>query len=483
MRNARSRPSFIRQWGWLEVFVLSQSFFPALLFVPGVSSLRIVTRVAAFLIAPAFWGLIYFYSVHRRGGENFPAKPYLIGISLWLGLCLIHPETNWPIAGIAEVGLYISIFSPIFWVGWTLQSTQQIRRLMAILFICNGFSSALGVAQVFRPETFNPPVIPALSTEFGRLAHMYKVDDGREILRPCGLGDTPGQASGAGAMACLIGLAWVLRPIAWWKRLASLGLAFIGIAVIYYSQVRAYLVVLVLCLIILTCMYILQRKIAKATLLVSGSIALFAAAMLWVSQSLGSSVLTRFTTLWTDDPVKLYNGARGGFVAAALQETIWSDPLGLGLGRFGQIYDYFGNRAYAPLWVEVQIAAWAVDGGIPLLAGYTIAIALAMFDTIRVALTTKDPELADWAAVVVAANTSIVAMTFSMPVFLAPIGLQFWLLAAVIHVGDNRVKAAHEARRRAAMRAHRQVMEEQRAAVARATNPAEPQPNVGGVVT
>jgi hypothetical protein len=474
-RNAATRrPTPPRKWGWMEVFVLSQSFFPAMLFIPGLSSLRLLTRVAAFLIAPLFWFLIYCYGKHLRGGENFAVRPLLLGVSGWLGLCLIHPDTNWPIAGIAQIGLYVSIFSPVFWVGWVLHSPRQISRLMGILFICNAFSAALGIAQVFRPDTFNPPVIPALSTEFGRLALTYTADDGRQIIRPCGLGDTPGQASTAGAMACLIGLAWALRPIAWWKRIASLGLAFLGVAVIYYSQIRALMVVLVICLFVLTIMFILQRSIGKATLLIFGSTVLIGGALIWVSQTVGSSVVTRFGTLWTSDPFKLYSDNRGGFITSTFDHVLVQNPLGMGLGRHGQIYDYFGNRAYTPIWVEVQWPAWAVDGGFLLMGGYVIAIILAMFDTFRVALTTTDRELADWAAVVVAANLSIVAATFSQIVFLAPIGLQFWLLSSAIHVADYRVKAAQHARRRAAMIAHQQAMEVERVAAVIAPTSAEP---------
>ncbi len=481
IRNSGRRPVPPKRLDWLELFILSQSFFPALLFIPGVSVLRVFTRIAAFLIAPLFWALIAQSSKHLRGGENFAARPFLVGSSIWLCLCLVHPETNWPIAGLAEIGLYISIFSPVFWVGWVLRSPKQISNMMAILFICNAFSATLGVAQVFRPGTFNPPVIPALSSEFGRLALTYVADDGREILRPCGLSDNPGQASSAGAMACLIGLAWALRPIAWWKRIGCVGLSFLGIAVIYYTQVRALLVMLVLCLVVLAIMFVLQRSIVKATFLVAGSLMLLSGALIWVSQSVGSSVITRFSTLWTSDPLKLYNNSRGGFIAATFQYTIWESPFGLGLGRFGQIFDYFGNRAYQPVWVEVQWAAWAVDGGIVLLGAYGIAIILAMCDTIRIALTTPDRELADWAAVVVAANLSIVAGTFSQMVFLAPIGLQFWLLSTAIHVSDYRVKTAQHARRRAAIHARQQAIEEGIAAPLIPTFPLDPQTNPGEV--
>ena len=79
---------------------------------------------------------------------------------------------------------------------------------------------------------------------FGGEDLMYEMAAGRKILRPCGLTDTPGAVSPAGATAALIGLCWALRPIAFWKRLASLGLAFVGVAVIYFTHVRSAMVML-----------------------------------------------------------------------------------------------------------------------------------------------------------------------------------------------------------------------------------------------
>ena len=63
--------------------------------------------------------------------------------------------------------------------------------------------------------------------------------DGRRIFRPCGLTDSPGAAAPAGAVAALVGLSFALRPIGILRRLVSAMLAFIGVAVIYYTQVRS----------------------------------------------------------------------------------------------------------------------------------------------------------------------------------------------------------------------------------------------------
>ena len=55
--------------GLLEVFILVQTFLPALVFVPGVSSLRTVNRIAVYLVAHGFW-LVVARRGRRAGGRG-----------------------------------------------------------------------------------------------------------------------------------------------------------------------------------------------------------------------------------------------------------------------------------------------------------------------------------------------------------------------------------------------------------------------------
>jgi hypothetical protein len=121
-------------------------------------------------------------------------------------------------------------------------------------------------------------------------------------------------------------------------------------------------------------------------------------------------------------------------------------PLGAGLGRWGQMNHYFGDRnapiERGPIWVEIQPTAWVIDGGAPLFLGYLGAIIAAMASTLRIALRGADPEVADWAAVVFAMNLGTLAACFAGPSFMGPGGVQFWLLAAVIHGANERARLA-----------------------------------------
>ena len=166
-------------------------------------------------------------------------------------------------------------------------------------------------------------------------------------------------------------------------------------------------------------------------------------ASLWVARSSGSAVTERLMTLFTSDPGKLYHESRGGFVQHAFEEVIWEHPLGYGMGWWGMTNVSFGDPSVpSKVWVEVMVPAWVYDGGFPLLIGYVGALGVAMYDSTRIALTCKDRDLAYWAAVIVAFNLSIVATCFSFVPFLAPIGLQFWLLSAALHAADARSRRA-----------------------------------------
>src|SRR5262249_36599852 len=145
------------------------------------SALRIATRVAAFGMALLAWGMIRL--TRPRVAATHPAALWLTVTTAWLALEILNPGTNTLVAGGAQAALYIAVFSPVFWVPAARRPPQQLGRIMAILMVCNGLSALVGIGQVYRPGTFNPPVIPALQDDpegFRREMYSYKTDDGRE---------------------------------------------------------------------------------------------------------------------------------------------------------------------------------------------------------------------------------------------------------------------------------------------------------------
>src|SRR5205823_5032166 len=149
----------------------------------------------------------------------------------------------------------------------------------------------------------------------------------------------------------------------------------------------------------------------KATRIAGVGVGVFAATLAWVASTGGEGVTKRFTTLIEDNPTSVYGRNRGVFLIETFSYML-DYPLGAGLGRWGQMYHYFGDRT-APverglIWVEIQPTAWVIDGGAPLFLGYVGAIVAAMASTLRIALRGADPEVADWAAVVFAMNLGTV---------------------------------------------------------------------------
>jgi hypothetical protein len=434
---------------------MSQTVLPALMFIPGMAAIRTPVRVAAYLVAPLAWVAVAWRGRNDGpGARSFPARPWLMFCTVWLALSILHPGAYSLTTATAQAALYIAILSPAFWAPAALESSRQVPRLMTILFLCTAASAAVGVGQVFLPSVFNPPVIPAMANIFKGEDLMYEIAPGRKIIRPCGLTDTPGAVSPAGVTAALIGLCWVLQPIAAWRRLASFGLAFVGVAVIYFTHVRSALVMLAFCLVALTGLFVLQKNYRQAALLATAGGTVVLGALAWTIATGGSAVVHRFASLINTNPARLYYGSRGIFVEQALGDVLWRYPLGYGMGWWGMIYASFGNLAVpSNVWVEVMVPAWVYDGGFPLLIGYVGALAAAMYDSLRIALTCKDRAIAYWAAVIVASNLSVLATCLSYVTFISPMGVQFWLLAATLHAAGARAQA--QARATAARKAPR----------------------------
>ena len=204
----------------MEWTILAQIVLPGVLYIPGLSAIRTPLRVASYLVPLAAWLFCVRKGAPRGVSDDFPARPWVIGTMVWLAVSVLHPNSNSLIAALAQSSFYIAILAPALWSFMIVRTSRQVPRMLAVFFLCNALSTVLGIAQIYRPDTFNPPYMPSSKDPyFLRLA--FETDDGRTILRPCGLTDTPGGACSAGMVSALLGLCWALRPTAPWKRLAA----------------------------------------------------------------------------------------------------------------------------------------------------------------------------------------------------------------------------------------------------------------------
>ena len=421
-------------WGYAEFFVISQTAIPALLYLPGTQSIRLPIRIASFAIS--FATLIWWSIASAKTSKPHTAQPLIVGAMGYVVLMFFHPSTNSVFVGIAQLVLYLSIIAPMFWAGAFVRSPDHLARLIALLLICNGVNAVVGVLQVYDPGRWMPPEMSRLMTgsQFGLGTVTYQGPDGRLIVRPPGLFDTPGAVAGPGMYAALLGLVFASSAMALWRRAAALGASFAGIAAIYLSQVRVSLIVAVMMFAAYVAILMTQQRKTRAVFFATTAAAITVATFSFSLILGGRSVAERTLTLFAQDPVALYAGSRGNQLSFTFGDLLQQYPLGAGLGRWGMIAGYFsGGSTVAPLWVEIQISGWAVDGGIVLLGLSVAALAITLLSEAKIARFDPDPKMRACAAVVLAANLGTAALIFTFTPFVTQIGLQFWFLAGALH--------------------------------------------------
>ena len=420
-------------WGFPELFVIGQTALPALLYLPGTQAFRLPLRFSAFglsLAAFAWWQL----SSQQRAPAH-KAYPWVIAVMGLLALMLSSPYTTSLMGGLAHMMVYFAVMSPLFWAPAFIRSPEHLARLLGLLLICSGINSMVGVLQVYDPARWMPTELSRVVTEgaTGLGAVTYVGPGGRLIVRPPGLFDTPGAVAGPGMFAALLGVIFGLSPIATWKRAGSFALAGAGIAAIYLSQVRISLVVTLLMFGIYAATLLFQKRVAKATAfsILAGGIVV--ASFIGAVTLGGESVLSRFMTLFDDDPLAVYYRARGVQLDITFSELLYQYPLGAGLGRWGMAAAYFGTPGVKGIWAEIQIAGWMIDGGILMVVLYSGALVATAVNQYRIAMQVRYPRIAVCAAAVFAANLGIAAMVFSFTPFVTQIGIQYWFLAGALH--------------------------------------------------
>ena len=419
-------------WGFAEVFVISQTALPALLYLPGTQPLRQSIRVAAFVISLAAYGWWALHPVLRRPAAKTNA--WIVAIMVLLGVMIFHPGTPSPYGGFAHAMLYFAVMAPFFWAPAFVRTPEHLARLLGILLICSGVNSVVGVLQVYDPATFMPAELSRIITEsaIGLGPVTYEGPGGRLIVRPPGLFDTPGAVSGPAMVAALLGVVFGLSTLPVVYRLGCFALSGAGIAAIYLTQVRISFVMTMLMFVAYAFVLMRQRRASKATTIFILGGVLGAGAFALAFTLGGQSISERFATLFAGDPLRVYYDARGIQLSKGLDETLYDYPLGAGLARWGMAAAYYGSRT-GGLWAEIQITGWLIDGGVLMLALYAGALIILARSQYRLSRLTQYPRIAACAAVVFALTLGPIAMCMTFTPFVTQIGIQFWFLAGALH--------------------------------------------------
>lgn len=424
-------------WNWIHYFLITQFTLQILLLFPQFGALRALMRMAGF-------GMSLFLLVRLpRKGIKLPANDAAIGILLILLLQLLfNPSLN-SIAGLAQTTLYLAILGPIFWVGRLKLNLTSFRRLIYLLWGFHTLSSIFGLLQIYFPGQYQPFLSTAIQdSQWGGENLKITLANGFQVYRPMGLTDIPGGAATAGFYALLFGTGITLQERRLIFKAAGILSGIIGLFCIYLSQVRSTLLFAIICLVTLVIILIRQGKVFQASVMSGGMVTLFTAVFSWAVAVGGKETLNRISSLTSDNPNEVYQQNRGHFLSDTLQNLLPQYPLGAGLGRWGPLNGYFGDNSNPftqAIWVEIQWTGWLIDGGIPLIIAYVIALFSTFFRVWQIATDGYSDEIQFWAGLIFAYDIGALAITFNYPLFIGQGGMEFWLLNAALLVTSKNI--------------------------------------------
>lgn len=439
-KGARSAAATLSQqrklkWGWVEIFLLIQLLSGALLLVPGAQSFRSIIRALPYVSS---LGLLIYYFPRRSAGRYPRYGIFLIFVLVLLGINLVHPNT--PIeSGIAQFVFQLCIIAPAFWVRKVVHERAHLSRLLWIVFLANALGSVVGVLQVYYPDVFMPPEFSAQLADHDESylqSLSYQGAEGQTIYRPAGLSDLPGGAANAGLFTALIGLSLAARSdIKKTYRGGCLMACVFGLVALYLTQVRSLFVMLVIGLITLSILALRQNKVKEAALVATFGVALVVGGFIWAVAIGGSTITDRFTGLYTTGISSSYQENRGYFIDETIDTYLPKYPLGAGLGRWGMMNKYFYHDSDVdtfPIYVEIQMTGWLLDGGVFMWLFYGSAIFSALFFSLTSLNKTFDPIISSSARTIFCIQLMIFGSSFSGPTFNTQLGIQFWLLTAAL---------------------------------------------------
>lgn len=413
---------------WVELFLAVQFLWGVLLFVPGAQPFRMYVRGLPYLSSA---GMLVVYGMTRTTSGRPRATGLLAGSLLLLVANLLHP-TSQIVAGFAQCLLQLCIAAPMFWAYKVLDVQPRFERALVLLLVMNLASASLGLLQVYYPDRFMPPQFNVNFTKQYLDSLSYVGTNGRVIFRPPGLSDQPGGAAIAGGFTALLGLGLMFGTASPVKRLLLLAAVIVGMAVIYLTQVRSVLVMVLVGGAVLSLMAIRQRRFAAATATIGTVAGLATAGFIWASAVGGAVISDRFVGLTDNGLMQTYQQDRGHYLTRTFGELLDHYPLGAGVGRWGIMNNYFGDESdpnSASIYVEPQLTGWLLDGGIPMWILYGGAVFLTIFVAFEIA-GSPHPTAAGNAAVVVPLLVFITGLGMAGPIFNTQTGIIFWFLAA-----------------------------------------------------
>jgi hypothetical protein len=437
--DEQPQPISGERWGWLEIFVLIQVFWGLLLFVPGSQGFRMYIR--AFPYLSSFVALLA--SSQAIGAESIgPGARWILASLVLMVAALMHPAT-WMMSGIAQIVFQLSLAAPVFWAVRVWITQERLERLLWLVFAAHCFSAGLGLLQVYYPATFLPPEFSSLGMKLNpEFVHAlsYIGRDDRLIVRPPGLSDMPGGAAVSAVIAALLAFGFATRsnvPVR--TRAYYVAAVLVAVTVVYLTQVRSVLLMLVLCMMVVAFVSLRQGRALQGSWRVSLAAALVVGSFVWAVTLGGEAVSERFEGILDSGVVDTYQENRGFFLDYTIRELVFEYPFGAGLGRWGMMALYFGepgNWQFPSLHAEIQLTGWLYDGGLLMWVFYGTAILMALRNSYRIAIIREHP-LHEFAVMALSVQVLIVGLCFTGPAFNTQLAILFWLMTAVLFAAQR----------------------------------------------
>ncbi|MGA9836937.1 MAG: hypothetical protein WBQ26_06440 [Gemmatimonadaceae bacterium] len=416
---------------WIRWFIIIQ-VVSQLAIISPLGSARTLIRMAAFGSSLVFLLLV------QGKSTLHPARATAIAVLAVLALAVFNPTAAALPAALAQLGLYLAVLAPLFWVPRLTVAARTLRTVLVILWIFHSVGSVVGVLQVYFPGHFQPnlsPVILSLGKGYVE-SLMITTSGGVRVFRPMGLTDVPGGAGSSGFYAVVLGIGMYFTVRRRWLSVAAIGTVLLGLMCLYLSQVRALMVITGISIVAVTGILVLRRDYRRlggfSVVLLVVVVVSFRSAVSLARQS----VEQRVGSLAAGTPGQVYQRNRGAFLSQAFDELLPEYPLGAGIGRWGMMNSYFGDPhdPNPSLWAEIQWTGWVLDGGAPLILAYVAALLMTLWTTFQIARwrSRSDHTLSLWGSVILGYSIGSCALTFSYPVFLSQTGMEFWFLNAVI---------------------------------------------------
>ncbi len=419
-------------WGWLECFLPILFLLNGLLLLPGSQPLRFVIRAVPYLASLA--SLVW---ICRKARRPLPPGGFVMQLALvLLALNLFHPETQMR-SGISQALFQAAIIGPVFWAASLVDNDRRLARLLWILFACNLAGAAMGILQVYFPDQFLPAEFSASAPAEWLRSLTFTSPSGRALVRPPGLSDLPGGAAAAGSITAILGFALSSsKSITVWLRLFYFAAALAGVSVLYLTQVRSLTLMTLFAILLLALFGLAQKQIWNQGWMAGTAVILILGSFFWAVSLGGDKVRDRFLNMTDRSVTENFNSSRGWFWRYTFDEALKAYPLGAGPGRWGMMNVYFGDpdQPGSPtLWAEIQPTGWLYDGGVPMWLLYGSGLFASMLFLFRVARSSRYGAIVPYAATVVfCVNCNIIGASFFGPAFNTSLGMEYWLLVAVV---------------------------------------------------